>query len=119
MRATMMAGLILAATLASGARAAEDPGFKPEYRLSEQEKERILAAAATAKARTDIAAAPDGRSLEANAPPVGAGVHGEIGFGIGTGGYRSVFGTGAFPLGDSGGAMITFDIDRFGDVPQR
>jgi hypothetical protein len=42
------------------------------------------------------------------------GVHGEVGAFIGTGGARGVFGTAAIPIGDTGGALISFESSRFG-----
>jgi len=45
------------------------------------------------------------------APPV----HGEFGIGIGTGGYREIFGTSIVPIGTNGGAAFSFDFVDFGD----
>src|SRR5262249_2880741 len=42
------------------------------------------------------------------------GIHGEIGAMIGSHGSHSVFGTAAIPLGDSGGAIVSFEDSRFG-----
>lgn len=36
-------------------------------------------------------------------------VHGEAGFAIGTGGYRSVFGTAVMPLGQDGALALSFE----------
>jgi hypothetical protein len=41
-------------------------------------------------------------------------VHGEVGAFVGTGGARGVFGTAAIPLGDTSGALISFESSRFG-----
>lgn len=41
-------------------------------------------------------------------------IHGEIGAMIGTGGSRGLYGTAAIPLGDNGGAVISFDNERWG-----
>lgn len=41
-------------------------------------------------------------------------IHGEIGFGAGTGGYTSVFGTAIVPLGDNGIAAFSFERSNFG-----
>jgi hypothetical protein len=43
-------------------------------------------------------------------------IHGEIGAMIGTGGARGVFGTAAIPLGENGGAIISFEQSRYGRV---
>jgi hypothetical protein len=45
-------------------------------------------------------------------------VHGEVGFGIGTGGYRSVYGTVVAPLGDTGVVAISM-ADAQIDHPTR
>jgi len=45
------------------------------------------------------------------APPV----HGEFGIGMGTGGYREIFGTGIIPMGMNGGAAFSFDFVDLGD----
>ena len=48
-------------------------------------------------------------SDDALPPPI----HGEIGFSIGTGGYRSAFGTAVVPLPGDGAAIFSFGTDRF------
>jgi hypothetical protein len=40
-------------------------------------------------------------------------IHGEVGFSIGTGGTRSVFGTTMVPLGDDAAAAFSFSTGRF------
>jgi hypothetical protein len=40
-------------------------------------------------------------------------VHGEIGFGIGTSGYREAFGTAVMPLGEDGLFAFSFDSVQF------
>jgi hypothetical protein len=117
MRTRVLTGIVLAAALAPGAVAAGaapvptlgSTGFKPEYRLSQTEIDRILATAASKPSKVDPER--DG--------PIDPGIRGEIGFGIGTGGYRSAFGTAFYPLGSSGGAMISFDFDLFGNDRRR
>jgi hypothetical protein len=42
-------------------------------------------------------------------------IHGEVGAAIGTGGYRSMYGTAAIPIGENGGAIVSFENSRFGD----
>jgi hypothetical protein len=42
-------------------------------------------------------------------------VHGEVGFGIGTGGYREAFGTAVMPLGEDGLFAFSFDTVQFND----
>lgn len=40
-------------------------------------------------------------------------VHGEVGFGVGTGGGREAFGSAVVPLGKGGAAAFDFDYTRF------
>ena len=49
-----------------------------------------------------------------NLPPP---IHGEIGFSIGTGGYRSAYGTAVVPLAGDGVAILSFGTDRLGSAP--
>ena len=103
---------ILAATLilptpALAADAAAPPA--PVHSLSEAEVARILDAAVK---KRETANAPD-TEIDGERPQV----HGEIGVGIGTGGYRSAFGTAFVPLGD-GLAIISFDTTDLGSNGQ-
>lgn len=75
------------------------------HRLSPREAEAVQDAAANRNINApslDDHRVPDGR------------IHGEIGFGIGTGGYNSVFGTAFIPLGDDGFAALSFERSDFG-----
>lgn len=72
------------------------------HRLSEAERERILDEAAAKHQR--VGEITD--DLETDRPP--APVQGEVGFGVGTGGYRSAYGTAVVPL-DDGFAILSFD----------
>ncbi len=47
------------------------------------------------------------------ASPATRMVHGEMGFSIGTGGYRSVFGSAIYPLGDQGFVALGFENSQF------
>jgi hypothetical protein len=79
-----------------------------EHRLSEDEKKRILdTAAAKRNTPQPIEEKSDGERPRPQ-------IHGEVGFGIGTGGYRSAFGTAVVPLGNEGLAIISFDNTNFG-----
>ena len=40
----------------------------------------------------------------------GGGGLDRLGFGVGTGGYREIFGTGIYPIGVDGVAALTFDF---------
>lgn len=41
-------------------------------------------------------------------------IHGEVGFGIGTGGYSEVFGTAVIPIGQTGVVALSFANSQFG-----
>ncbi|WP_293884385.1 hypothetical protein [Sphingomonas sp.] len=42
-------------------------------------------------------------------------IHGEMGVAIGTGGYRSMYGTAIVPLGDSATLGLSFEREQFND----
>jgi hypothetical protein len=46
-------------------------------------------------------------------------IHGEVGAAIGTNGYRSMYGTAAIPIGENGGAIVSFENSRIGDPRRR
>ena len=103
-----MIGLaVLAAVLAGGSvRAQTAPQV---YRLSPEEVLRLQDSTARSASAFDAADAPrprDGR------------IHGEIGVGIGTGGYRSFSGVAEVPLGDSASALLAFETGQY-DYPRR
>ena len=93
------------------AQSASNSGFRSEYRLTDEEKERILTAA-EAKSKQ-----PPGANevIDITEHPT---IGGELGFSIGTDGSRSAFGSAFFPFGGRSGAMISFDMDRFDQFPQ-
>lgn len=109
--------LLLASTLflASPALAAEGsaqpaPVMSSEHRLSEAEIEKVLETAA----RKRESAKPSGESVMSEEEGLPPAIHGEVGFAIGTGGYRSAFGTAVVPLPGDGVAILSLGTDRFG-----
>lgn len=86
------------------------PAASSERRLSPEQIEAVLAEAAkkreAAEGRLDPGMAEQAPQRQ---------VHGEVGFAIGTGGYREVFGTGIYPLGDDGVAAISLDYLDLGN----
>ncbi len=50
-------------------------------------------------------------TIDGNGPPDGR-IHGEVGVEVGTGGYRSTYGSAVVPLGDTGTAAFSFQTDR-------
>jgi hypothetical protein len=97
--------------LPSLAGAADKPAPLPsEFRLSDEEKEKVLEAAA-ANRREPVNIAAD--ESDKDADPARQ-VHGEVGFTVGTGGYRSAYGTAIVPLKDDGVAIISLGSTDFG-----
>ena len=78
-----------------------DPSLPGTIRLTPEEREAALEAGASRPAL----------SIDGDGPPDGR-IHGEVGVAIGTGGYRSTYGTAVVPLGDSGAAAFSFESDR-------
>lgn len=99
----MALALLLPTTAGAVAPDAVAPAVPSEHRLSDAEIERVLDAAAAKREASDLAGDPPGRR-----------VHGEAGVSVGTGGYRSVFGTAVVPIAGEGAAIISFDATDFG-----
>ena len=114
MRHKMSLIIALALVLPAAADAADRPAapLEPVHRLSEGEVDRILDTAA--KKRETVQ--PMDGEIDGERPL--PQVHGEVGFEIGTGGYRSAFGTAVVPLGEEGLAIISFDTIDFGSRGQ-
>jgi len=99
------AALLVLASGTASAQAVGDQVNGTVHRLSPEEVEAVQDAAAKRNINAPSLGeqrVPDGR------------IHGEIGFGIGTGGYNTVFGTAIMPLGDSGIAAFSFERTDFG-----
>lgn len=77
-----------------------DPG---EHRLSVVEVDKVLEEAAHKR-----------EAAEKPSSSGGIPIHGEFGFAIGTGGYRSAFGSAMVPLGDEGMAAFSFETRDLG-----
>jgi hypothetical protein len=77
-------------------------GMASEHRLSPAEIEAVLNDAASKRQLAE----PSDERLP---PPI----QGEIGFSIGTGGYRSAYGTAVVPLPGDGVAILSLGTDRF------
>jgi len=110
--------LLVAAILlpASVAWAAPEKGapLPSEIRLTDQEKEKVLEEAAAGR-RQPAPLAADGLAEEENPLPK---IHGEVGVSIGTGGYRSAYGTAVVPLKNDGVAIISVGSTDFGSRPR-
>lgn len=108
-RSLFCAAALLSPSIAFAAP--ESPAPLPaEIRLSDADKEKVLEeAAATRRETTAVQAADDTSADEA-----GRQIHGEVGFEVGTGGYRSAYGTAIVPLEDDGVAIISLGSTNFG-----
>jgi hypothetical protein len=108
-------GILLAAIALTAAQAAADPAPDgSERRLTPEQIEAVLAEAAARReaSQTRPSATVEIEDLEPmRSPPV----HGEFGIGVGTGGYREIFGTSIVPMGTNGGAAFSFDFVDWGD----
>lgn len=76
-----------------------------ERRLSPAEVEQVLEKAAQKRDAPTLAVPAPAAKEKLPARPI----EGEVGVGIGTGGYREVFGTAVVPVGTEGVAIISFD----------
>lgn len=82
-----------------------------ERRLTAEQVEAILAEAAKKREAAEARVPFESDAAEQQVKPQ---VHGEVGVAIGTGGYREVFGTAIYPLGDAGVAAISMDFVGWG-----
>lgn len=78
-------------------------------RLSAAEAEAAIESAARRNADAPQEAALADDQVKQAKGPLGD-VHGEFGFGVGTGGYNEIFGTAYVPIGDDG--LLAFSFDR-------
>lgn len=99
----LASALLLPTTAHALAPDAVAPAAPSERRLSDAEIERVLDAAAAKREASEQAGDQPGRQ-----------VHGEVGVSIGTGGYRSVFGTAVVPVLSDGVAILSFETTDFG-----
>ena len=95
----MWVSMILMAAAAPAASA-----LAPAQRLSDAEVARVLDEAARKREAAE-AAAPERKRI----------VEGEVGVEVGSGGYRSVYGSAFVPIGEEGGALVTFSNQSGGD----
>lgn len=113
-------GMIALASLAIPAIAVAQtptpaPSTSDERRLTPKQIEAVLAEAAAKRAAEAKRAPAESASPTTDADDKPARqVQGEVGFGIGTGGYRETYGTAIYPLGDDGVAAISLDFVDWG-----
>ena len=106
------AAAILSPVLASAQVPAAPASPTDERRLTPEQVEAVLAEAAAKRHATETQL-PEPVIDDADLPPI-RDVHGEVGVSIGTGGYREMFGTAVYPLGDDGVAAISLDLVDWG-----
>jgi len=108
-------GILLTAIALAAAQGAADPApAGSERRLTPEQVEAVLAEAA-AKREASQRRPPGTIEIEDLEPMRPPPVHGEFGIGMGTGGYREIFGSSFVPMGRNGGAAFSFDFTDFGD----
>lgn len=91
------------------------PGVVPassasERRLTPQQVDKVLADAAKRDKEIPVRTA----TIADEAPPCPTRPHGEMGVGVGTGGYSSVYGTTVIPVGCRGAVAISIESSNFG-----
>lgn len=113
------AAAILSPALAFAEVPAAPASPTDERRLTPEQVEAVLAEAA-AKRHAAETPAPASEPIidDADLPPI-RDVHGEVGVSIGSGGYREMFGTAVYPLGDDGVAAISLDLVDWGNRRNR
>ena len=114
----MISRMIALAVLAAPAAAmAENPAAPTsatdERRLSPAQVEAVLAEAAAKRAAPHRPAPADTAIADEDVPAPAPQVHGEVGFTIGTGGYREAYGTAIYPLKE-GIVAISLDFTDWG-----
>lgn len=101
----VVAAVLLLGGGGASAQAPSQPASQV-YRLSPEEVLRLQ--------RESTERAAD-YSTDQFARPRDGKVHGEVGVGIGTGGYRSLYGALGVPLGEDGSAAFAFESTQFDD----
>ena len=96
---TVFAALIVVPSLAPAAT----PAAPSEIRLTQAEIDQVLA---------DAARKREAGPQQVVDEPQQRKIHGEVGFEVGSGGYRSVYGTTALELPDGGFAILSFQTGR-------
>jgi hypothetical protein len=111
--------ILVAAIAFALAQSAADPApTSAEHRLTPEQIEAVLAEAA-AKREASERRAPATIEIPDLEPMRAPQMHGEFGIGMGTGGYREIFGTGIYPMGTDGVAAVSFDFVDFGNRSYR
>ena len=107
--ALVLAIALLAPTSANAAEPAPPPSS--EHRLSPEQVEKVLEEASRKRQGSGSLGGLDEPQSEAGPMPV----HGEVGFSIGSGGYRSAYGTAVVGLPGDGAAVLSVGTQRLPD----
>ena len=83
-----------------------------EHRLTPEQVEQVLAEVAARRASSQKGTAPAVETATKELEPLNP-IHGEVGFSIGTGGYRSAYGSALYPIGQEGFAAISLNFDNW------
>lgn len=102
---------LLASAFAHAAPPADGASAGTVIRLS-AEQIAALETARLARSEADAPVVAEAADAAEATPQRDRRPHGEVGFGIGTGGYSELFGTVVTPLGDDGFAAFSFSQQR-------
>ena len=112
-------GILIAAIAIAAAQGAADPApLASEHRLTPEQIETVLAEVEAKRKASESRAATTIEIADLEPLPKPQ-LHGEFGIGMGTGGYREIFGTGIYPMGTGGVAAFSFDLVDFGNRSYR
>lgn len=112
-------GILIAAIALAAAQSAADPApVASEHRLTPEQIETVLTEAEAKRKASENRAATTIEIADLEPLPKPQ-LHGEFGVGMGTGGYREIFGTGIYPMGTDGAAAFSFDFVDFGNRSYR
>ena len=113
-RPALLSAALLSAALLLPVAAQAQTATSGEVRLTPEQVEQVLADAAAKRQAGDVPLEWRKETLPADAADATPArpVHGEMGFSVGTGGYRSAFGTAIVPLGNEGVASFSFETGR-------
>ena len=107
-------GILIAAIALAAQSAADAAPPASEHRLTPEQIETVLADA-EAKRKASESRAVTSIEIADLEPLPRPQLHGEFGVGMGTGGYREIFGTGVYPMGSDGVAAFSFDFVDLGN----
>ena len=84
-----------------------------EHRLSPEQVEQVLAEAAARRSVSESGGSAQAVQADDGDLDLVPPIYGEVGFAVGTGGYRSAYGSATYPLGQNGSASILLNFDTW------